>query len=82
MARQVAAARGAELWQAVHGVGKPAAEGRRHKADIQVVACALAARADAICRHHGDARRLAAGRIRVIEVPPMRPSGQQPPGVA
>ena len=70
----VAAVRFAELWQVVYGTGKPGADGRRHKVDMQIVACALAARADAICSHNDDVRRFGAGRISVIEVPPVKPT--------
>lgn len=76
----VAAVRFAELWQVVYGAGKPGADGRRHKVDMQIVACALAARADAICSD--DVRRFGAGQISVIEVPPVKPTQRSFPGVS
>jgi len=77
----VAAVRFAELWHAAYGTSKPGADGRRHKVDMQIVVCALAAGADVLCSHNDDVHRFAAGRIRVMEVPPPRPVEQALPGM-
>lgn len=77
----VAAVRFAELWHVAYGSGRPGADGRRHKVDMQIVACALASRADALYSHNDDVRKFAAGRIPVREVPPPKPAAQPLPGL-
>ena len=78
----VAAVRFAELWHTAYGTDKPGAKARRHKVDMQIVACALAAGADCLCSHDDDVRRVAEGHIRVMEVPPLRPVEQTLPGMS